>query len=175
MITYVLTVSKYFQKSHPRAGEHTWFPEKIYQATIQGSEEFYSEEYKAQFGLTPPIEKRHTIRTNYEWWKKRVDAVNARKAVLSVRTWTSAPYNSKQEFIVDLFGEEDETEPIIILQKLVFDRHLGIFIDDIDNDVTVETLATNDGLSIEDFKAWFKDLKYDEPYAIIHFGTEFKY
>jgi len=35
-------------------------------------------------------------------------------------------------------------------------------------------LANNDGLSAEDFEAWFKGYNLSEPMAIIHF-TEFRY
>ncbi len=36
------------------------------------------------------------------------------------------------------------------------------------------TLARNDGLSLEDWEAWFKDYDLSKPMAIIHF-TPFRY
>lgn len=38
----------------------------------------------------------------------------------------------------------------------------------------IETLAENDGLSLEDWKAWFKDYDLTQPMAVIFF-TNFRY
>lgn len=77
MKTYVIMFAKQFMTSHPRVGEATDFAEKI----IKG-------------------DKIHTLRGNYEYWKKIVDEVNSGIAVLSGRVWTDKPYKSKQyEFI----------------------------------------------------------------------------
>ena len=76
MKTYVLTVSQVFPKTHPRAGEPTYFPLSIKHYT-----------------------KIHTIRGNYELWAKRFEKIEAGQAYLSVRVWEGAPYNSKQREI----------------------------------------------------------------------------
>jgi hypothetical protein len=52
MKTYVLTISQTFQGKHPRKGDKTLFFDKI----LSG-------------------EKIHTIRGNYEYWKRIVDNV----------------------------------------------------------------------------------------------------
>jgi len=38
----------------------------------------------------------------------------------------------------------------------------------------IRTLAKNDGLSLQDFKDWFKGYDFSKPMAIIHF-TRFRY
>lgn len=142
---YVLTVSRVFPATHQKKGRPTDFISKILEEL-----------------------KLHTIRQNYELWKKRIDDVNNGLAYISVRCWDGAPYNSSQTEYLAFSGD------CIGIQKLEFDRHLGIFIDDVDNDVKISELAKNDGLTIEDFRDWFKPIKLNEPYAIIHF-TNFRY
>lgn len=109
--------------------------------------------------------KIHTIRANYELWKKRSEKINKGEAVLSVRYWTGKPYNSKQRevFVFEKIGVE----------KIQLDA-LGWFIDDIDSDYTTKEFAKNDGLSVEDFKSWFKGCDFSKPMAIIHF-SDFRY
>lgn len=140
--TYVLTISQYFPKTHKRLEEETGFIRSIANHV-----------------------KIHTIRANYELWKKRADKINAGEARLSVREWTGKPYQSKQRevFVFEKIGVE----------KLQLDI-LGWFIDDCDNDVDTSILAKNDGLSTEDFKEWFKKYDMKKPLAIIHF-SDFRY
>lgn len=66
MKTYVLILSEYFPKDHPKAGEPTGF---VGDLMFTGK-------------------KIHTIRSNYELWAKRIDEVRAGKARLSIRIWT---------------------------------------------------------------------------------------
>lgn len=144
MRTYVLTVSKSFPSYHIKAGKPTWFPEKI--------------EHK---------EKIHTIRGNYELWRKRFEKIDKGEAFLSVRVWEGKPYNTKQ---VEVF-RFDKSHGIGI-EKIVFDDYL----------YSVEINGTrrqfsgideNDGLSHADFESWFKKVG-PEPMVIIHF-TDFRY
>lgn len=141
MKTYVLTISKNYLSTHPKAGQPTMFFNKIQKG-----------------------EKLHTIRGNYELWKNRCDSVNEGRAIISLREWSGKPYNSPQ---VELKKFDK-----IGCQKLEHDV-LGWFIDSVDTDFTVKDFAPNDGLTVDDFKAWFK--KYPtKPMAIIHF-TDFRY
>ena len=161
MKTFVLTVSKTFPKSHKRAGQQTWFVEKINEAGMPISDE--------------PImgKKTHTIRSNYEFWEKRAKQINDGKAILSIRYWNGKPYNSKQVEFCQLSQ--------IGVQKLTF----------YNNDINcpyvyeedgvanypiygIEQIAKNDGLSLSDFKEWFKHYDLSKPMAIIHF-TSFRY
>lgn len=141
MKTFVLTISKNFMATHPKAGHPTEFYEKIIAGT-----------------------KIHTIRGNYELWKKRIDQINEGKAVLSVREWMRKPYRSPQVELTKFTK--------VGIQKIEFDL-LGWFIDDIDNDVTTGVIALNDGLLYADFIKWFKGKPIKDS-AIIHF-TNFRY
>ena len=84
-ITYVLTVSEFYPKTHPKAGLPTGFINAI-----------------------SSFKKIHTIRGNYELWAKRAEKINKGDAVLSVRCWTGKPYNSKQRevFVFEKIGVE---------------------------------------------------------------------
>ena len=140
-----MLVSRYFGKESKQAGKPTNFVEKI----LDGS-------------------KKHTIRLNYQYWEKRFEEIKAGKAYLSLRYWLDAPYKSPQEELLKLTAEDG-----IGLQKISFP--LGVFIDDYDSDVKIKEIATNDGLSWDDFKAWFNGtLDAQADYAIIHF-TSFRY
>lgn len=136
-------LSTKFAKEHPKAGESTEFVEKV--------------ERK---------EKIHTIRKNYEYWRKRFEKINNGKAYLSLRTWTGTPYKSKQKEFLKLYN----TDGIGIekLETLPFGNHVEetVWIEEVE-------LAKNDGLTYKDFKDWFNNPQ-DEPYGIIHF-TNFRY
>jgi hypothetical protein len=82
---YVLTVSEFFPKTHPKAGLPTGFINAISSSN-----------------------KIHTIRGNYELWAKRAEKINKGEATLSVRYWTGKPYNSKQRevFVFEKIGVE---------------------------------------------------------------------
>ena len=163
---YVITLSKNYQVGHPKAEQPTFFKYKFLNMVF----DYPCSVIEANDGPDIVIEDRkgHTIRKNFELWKKRIDEVIEGKAVLSVREWTGKPYNSPQVEIALLTAKDG-----VGIQKLEA-TPLGWFIDSYDSDVTNEILAKNDGLSLEDFKAWFKNYKITEPMAIIHF-TNFRY
>lgn len=168
---FPLMISKQFMADHPRKGEPTNFREKILRNCIGA---VHPHMIFSPFKLNPndfPDPKITTIRTNYVYWARVAEEVNSGRGVLSLRQWTGSPYNYKR----------DGSKPVEFLrlekmgvQKLMFDRHLGLFIDDVDSDTPISTIAKNDGLNWDDFKSWFKKLDYDEPYVIIHF-TDFRY
>lgn len=145
MKTYVLIVSQRFPGYHPRKGESTDFLFKI------------TEE--------PPT-KIHTLRKNWELWKRRIQAVNDGKAVLSVRYWSGKPYRTPQVELIQLKGDE------VGFQKLQRWYPSYYLIDDIDSEVTTLQLAKNDGLETVDFLNWFNSTL--DPLGIIHF-TKFRY
>ncbi len=143
MKTYVLTLSQNFPKTHKRAGEETQFVSKIFNG-----------------------KKIHTIRANYELWEKRINEVKEGKALISLRFWSGKPYNSKQVEFSKITSENN-----IDVQKIQIDGVWQYKINDGLNRFGIEEIANNDGLSVEDFKEWFK--KYDfEPMAIIHFTSK---
>ena len=106
--------------------------------------------------------KIHTIRRNYEFWLNRANEINSGRAVLSIRYWIGKPYRSKQIKIIELNK--------ISVQKLEGGKHDYAIVDG--KKVPWELIARNDGLSLDDFKDWFKG--YTNALAIIQF-TDFKY
>jgi hypothetical protein len=138
--TYVLIVSCNFPATHTNAKQPTFFVPKI-----------------------KKVEKIHTIRTNYYFWKKRIDEINKGNAVLSVRFWTGNPYNSKQKEVCKFHK--------LGIQKIDISTK-KIKIDKIEKTDIRTTLSHNDGLSLTDFNNWFK--KPLKNGCIIHF-TERRY
>lgn len=161
MKTFVLTVSKNFPQTHKRKGELTYFEDKIMKR--------YSD-FNNFLGWV----KIHTIRANYELWNKRLEQVQSGKAILSVRYWSGKPYNSKQVEICQLDKSSGcgVQKLNFVLSKAV-DIELPI-IEHTKGVIDPNELSKNDGLSLEDFKEWFKGYDLSKPMAIIHF-TNFRY
>lgn len=164
----VVTVSKKFFPQHPRKGEETLFREKV----ISGS-------------------KRHTCRNNYEYWKKKTDRLKEVGGVLSVRQWSANPYRSPQEVVKEIPAELVGVQKLILHRKKEVIEHYAegtpepvAIITSYEYTATVEgynipvgLLAENDGLTPEDFKAWFAPVFDKEKadtleFAIIHFTKE---
>lgn len=101
--------------------------------------------------------KIHTLRLNYDYWNKIVSYILNGDAILSLRVWDGLPYKSKQ------------------VEFLQLDKNSGIGIEKMFLDLNSCTeIAKNDGLSLTDFKDWFKEHNITEPIAVIHF-TNFRY
>ena len=161
IITYCLTLSKVFPATHPKAGQDTGFKQKLFAA-------------KNNMPCYHP--KIHTIRANYSFWRKRFEKIEAGEAVLSIRQWVGKPYGkgSIQIEIMRLTREDG-----IGLQRLEFDKDRNGSISynfyNIDGHFPgLIQLAGNDGLSVEDWKTWFKGCDFSKPLAVIHF-TPFRY
>lgn len=140
----ILKIAKNFLAYHPQKGKPTNFEMKI----------------KAK-------DKIHTIRPNYEAWKKKIDKVKNGESELIVEQWSGLPYRSSPEL---LFKYDDKDD--IDVSKLTYEEGKGLIVNDT-IPITMEELAENDGLSFEDFKDWFKVFPV-EPMAIIHL-TQFRY
>ena len=136
---YVITLSQVFPVTHIRKGEPTGFKDKFLAAIGKAEGKWL---------------KVHTIRANYDLWKKRFDEIEAGRACLCIRQWTGKPYCSKQVELAVL-TKEDGTK----------------FFTDVKG---LENIAYNDGLSFEDWKEWFKKYDISKKLAIIHF-TKFRY
>lgn len=163
MKKYVITLSKVFPSTHPRAGEPTMFSKNAFRWPSVTDEPgtFY---------------KIHTIRANYEFWRKRFEKIAAGEAFLSVREWVGKPYGkgSTQREIARLTREDG-----IGLQKLSFfkdrDGMTSLKFFEVDGaHVDGSLLSSNDGLSLEDWRNWFRDYDFSKPMAIIHF-TKYRY
>lgn len=161
MDTYVITLSQVFPVTHSRKGEPTGFKDKFLNAIKAVPEEWW---------------KLHTIRANYELWKKRFEKIERGEACLSIRQWAGKPYRSKQVEIARLTREDG-----IGLQELriVNEKYKGrgIMLGYVDGEQKKDffhTLSQNDGLSFNDWLEWFKGCNFNKPLAIIHF-TKFRY
>lgn len=167
MKTYYLTLSQTFPATHPRKGEPTGFRHKVTAAVNKWGDHQL---------------KLHTIRANYPFWAKRFEQIAAGEAVLSVRQWSGKPYRSKMIEICRLTKEDG-----IGIQKLYLTDEINLSGDygivehtwelcgiPGDSKVSCKQLAYNDGLSYEDWAAWFEKYDKSKPLAIIHF-TSFRY
>ena len=165
---YRLGVSKTFPATHPRKGEQTWFVEKIIEVMIPIS-------HNAIMG-----KKIHTIRSNYPLWAKRMEEVQAGRAVIELFYWADKPYRSKQV----VFATLDKDSGCGVQELVIgYDAKItsygkfmwkGIEFNERSIVYEINYIAENDGLSLEDFKAWFKGYDLSKKMAIIHF-TKFRY
>lgn len=138
----VVTLSKVFFPEHFNAGQETQFKAKL----LTGR-------------------KIHTCRCNYEYWKAKIARLQEEGGILSIRQWSAKPYRSPQEVIKDIPAE------IVGVQKLELSREKQVtdllinppisrteytFSASVDDrPVKIEDLAYNDGLTEEEYKAWF--------------------
>lgn len=162
MKTHVITLSQVFPVTHIRKGEPTGFKDKFL-AAINKEDEWW---------------KLHTIRTNYEFWKKRFDEIAAGNACLAIRQWTGRPYCSKQVELARLTREDGiGLQKLEIVKEKLNSRPILLgYVDGVlrEGSRFFPLLAANDGLSFEDWNEWFKDYNFSKPLAIIHF-TDFRY
>lgn len=102
-------------------------------------------------------EKRHTIRHSYEFWKKRIDEINAGRAILSVRQWSGRPYNSKQKEIKQFKQGEVSYQSVAITGQA---SDVGIQQESggykLLSNKKIKTLAENDGVTLKQFQSFFK-------------------
>lgn len=178
-----IMLSKTFFPQHYRAGQPTGFAELVRKGV-----------------------KRHTCRANYDYWKDRIATLQKRNGTLSLRQWSGKPYEkgSHTERILDVPASMVEVQRLVLMRtpsediEPTYEEHDGTFVRVQGYEYTAEveghpcdvgTIAKNDGLSLEDFKAWFNPVfdEYEakggeasEPkrtaltFAIIHFTT-FRY
>ena len=176
MDTYVITLSQQFPAKHPRKGEPTGFVDKIQEAL----------NYVKYFGIggMQPTKraKIHTMRTNWNLWSKRFRKIYEGKACLSLRVWSGKPYASKQVEIARLTKADGiGIQKLHLTDEIDMSGEYGIvestwelFGIHGDTKVSYKHLAYNDGLSYEDWDAWFEKYDKSKPLAIIHF-TKFRY
>lgn len=151
----VITFSTRFPSYHPRKGEQTHFVEKIWNSLPNHYDldklnpgkkkevELFWQALQMNYRMFGP--KLHTIRAGHRW--KAGDK-------FSPRVWSGVPYHSPQIIIApdmevkkvwtfEVFGEGD----VRIGSKI--------------NQIFLRHIAANDGLSLDDFLAWFK---YPQPF-----------
>ena len=165
---YRLGVSRTFPSTHQRKGEETYFVVKIMSGLGKFNDEIGNATHASQI-----IPKFHTIRNNYDLWVKRMAEVQSGRAVIELFYWSDKPYRSKQVVFAVLdensgcgvqeldFIADNIERPCIFGNGYAVRSHISI-------------LAYNDGLSLDDFKAWFKNYDLSTPKAIIQF-TNLRY
>lgn len=148
----VITFSQLFPASHAHAGVPTWFVERIWhglrgQFDSEMMHAYLDEQDKklweinriswlALKGIAPKI---HTIRAGHS--RKVGD-------VFAPRIWSGKPYASKQvQFAPDL------TMRHIVNFERTADRR--ILLNETDCTFHATTIADNDGLTLDEFWAWF--------------------
>ncbi len=151
--------SRHFPVGHPRAGEPTWFVEKIWRCLCD-TERFYElAAYEQEFEQHFPCQyteeedvmfhqpKHHTIRSGHRWkageW-------------FVPKVWSGKPYRSKCiQFappiqIKKIYEIEIDINGVVSLD--------GYYSEDVE--ITAK-LAMNDGLTEWDFHNWFSDLPFN--------------
>ena len=143
----VITFSRVFPKDHPKAGQPTYFVEKIYNSLFSRNNLM---DYPKGLEINDTIIgiKKHTIRNGAHW--KVGDK-------FSPRVWSGKPYNTKQIILCD-----------DLEVKQVFDIEIyptyevmlnGIFFCSFGSK-NWYALSHNDGLSSEDMRNWFSELPF---------------
>lgn len=157
----VITFSRHFPAYHPRAGEPTYFVEKIWQSIymdekFRGEDQFYNL-CDLGFDLMPHDKyqpKHHTIRAGHrfkvgDWFSPRV--------------WSGKPYNSKQIIIApDIQVKKAWDFKIKKFENrwyIDFGSHSIAY--GYEGYSSIDKLARNDGLTRQDFFDWFK---YPSPF-----------
>lgn len=153
----VITFSRTFPKYHPKAGQPTYFVEKIVKSLhLSGlrpwdiPDEIFSKE---MYYIVDP--KGHTIRAGNRW---RVGDK------FSPRVWSGKPYASKQiQFAVPIeikkiwdikfVTEDDDGEHDWDYIEAFGKRYTFYGYGGYDKE-EIQLLAKNDGLSVEDLKDW---------------------
>jgi hypothetical protein len=140
----VLTFSRFFLKGHPKEGQPTYFVEKIIKglmnldcawydidvSSIFDREFYFSDECKAKY---------HTIRSGQHW------KVGDR---FSPRVWSGTPRRSRQIVIAP------EVE-VKATWRFDIDTQGIFYLNGYMIDLTCCDIPQNDGLSLDDFLAWF--------------------
>lgn len=162
MITYVLIVSRTFPALHPKAGQSTDFCEKILNGLAYKKPEKWGDC------------KVHTIRKNYDLWKKRIEKVKAGKAEISIRYWSGVPYRSKQITFCKLTKTNGiGISQIFLSHDLEYGFKARIDTAELFGPTDLELIAHHDGLTATDFLDWFfpyRKINNEFSGAIIHFN-----
>jgi hypothetical protein len=149
--------SRQFPQGHPKAGEPTWFVEKIIHCLIyQDAIGYGTESVKrlrdlgylkiSQLLYGNPLFKHHTIRAGHRF--KKGD-------LFSPRVWSGKPYRSKQitlgppvEIVNTWNFDVDENGVCSLNSKYILSDTLDMV------DPFEAEIAKNDGLSYDDFNEW---------------------
>jgi hypothetical protein len=185
---YKMSLSRVFPATHPRAGEPTYFEYKIRKALgISCVGRNCESKLHTIRAVNPNVKKT---------WFDKIKEVQRGEAVLVLYQWDEKPYSKDgntnllvfgidavRNFIYELLRTEKYKHAIPVIDSgigvqktMIFDEINAATVGSEDRlahpDIT--TIAENDGLSVGDFKAWFKGYDLSKPLAIIQFTT-FRY
>lgn len=151
----VITFSMVFPAYHPKAGQPTFFVEKVLNSFLMGGNSIYTEDTSIEFikSLSKDMfhPKHHTIRAGNRW--KVGDK-------FSPRVWSGKPYNSKQIIIAPDI-EIKKVWDVKVEKEVYYNENSGvnvitkISINGAHKTANYEPLAKNDGLSLDDLCYWF--------------------
>lgn len=133
----VITVSRTFPGYHPKAGEPTYFVEKI----LAGLGLITIDDPVWELILALDW-KYHTIRVGSRW--KVGD-------MASLRYWQGKPRQKGSKQIEFAQVEIKKVWPIKIVGEFIFNQFDNVWFA-----AHLNQLSANDGLSVDDLKAWFK-------------------
>lgn len=152
--------SQTFPSYHPKAGQPTYFVEKIWKylsesnvKTSSDSSQNFPDEVILKTGeLIDPdtfFPKSHTIRAGNRWREN---------VFFSPRIWSGPPYRSKQILIAEEMQIKKTWNILILPSQEVFinGEIFGFY-----GSPEIEKLAHNDGLSGDEFQNWFSHLPFE--------------
>lgn len=148
----VVLLSKVFFEGHPKAGKPTNFAQSVKDGC-----------------------KRHTVRSNYAYWEKKIAALKKQGGTLCIRQWSGKPYRSQQETVLEVSASVIGIQKVAIAQTSI--SQLSVKVDG--SEVPISEIAKNDGLNSVEFTEFLRPiLKTSEDsettFAVIHF-TDFRY
>ncbi len=176
----VITFSRTFPAHHPKAGEPTYFVEKFWKSLWDQDKahdiHYFQEPYDELFhpwgkdllNVHRFTGKHHTIRAGDRWKAGDYFSPRVWGTDVNPKSGKSGPYHSKQITIgpdIEIKKVWDfEIEPVLMKNVNPGDLYVFIKINgqnrwcnaSIPDSGLVDRLAINDGLSVENFKAWFK-------------------
>lgn len=147
----VVLLSKVFFEGHPKAGQPTNFAKSVKDGC-----------------------KRHTVRSNYAYWEKKIAALKKQGGTLCIRQWSGKPYRSQQETVLEVPASVVGIQKVAIAQTGV--SQLSIKVEGCE--VPISEIARNDGLNSVEFSEFLRPILTSEgnetTFAVIHF-TNFRY
>lgn len=180
----VITLSRAFLPYHPKAGQETFFAEKVLLSLKeQGIYSPQAKDYSLEFGKTLMNFDRlkpkcHTVRSGHRFKTGDMASLRVWGVNVNPKSGRSGPYHSRQEILC----------PDVEVKVWDFTFCRGYFCLDgkvyhgeLESDhELLETIANNDGLEINDFKDWFfKSLTFKKTNSfdgqIIAWSKDLKY
>lgn len=161
----VITFSRTFPSYHPRAGEPTYFVEKIWASIGCFFDQLADEDrlFNPRLSLDSFEPKNQDIRAGHKWkvgdW-------------FSPRVWSGKPNHSKQIIIAPDIQVKKQWDFDLINDKLIIG---GLFHCHLKQDERIEAFASNDGLNAQDLLDWFKYPKESCDHQIICWNEKIEY